>query len=208
MSLSKFYIYVHRRADDNSLFYIGKGNKYRAWSKQGRSEWWNRIVNKHGLAVEIVVHQMTESDAFQLEKDLIDFYKEYVINLTAGGDGGGEWIDPARNSKHSEMMKQRWSSVEYRSKHDFHLKQLHSDPVHRRRISEMMRERHLDPEYTKRVGVAARKKHAKKVQRSDGVIFDSVIDAARAVGAKSHGNIGNAALGKRKNAYGYTWEYI
>ena len=45
------------------------------------------------------------------------------------------------------------------------------------------------------------------VVRSDGVVFDSVSDAARAVGGATT-NISKAISGKRKSAYGFTYEFI
>jgi hypothetical protein len=209
MHLNNFYVYVHRRASDNSIFYVGKGKRYRAWDKQGRSEWWKRIVNKHGLIVEIIIARMEQPDAFQLEKDLIKFYEGNLINQTGGGDGGGVWLDPSRLIRYSEMMKKRWESTEYREKRSRAASAAMMDnPERRQQVSEMLKARHRTPDYTARVAEAARRKHAKKVCRGDGVIFNSVIEAAIAMGATDHGNIGNAARGKRKTAYGYTWTYI
>ena len=86
----QFYVYVHMRSTDDSVFYVGKGSKYRSTSKNGRSEYWHRIVNKHGLIVEIVKDQMTFDEANSYEIYLIAKLREegcILCNLTNGGEG-------------------------------------------------------------------------------------------------------------------------
>lgn len=46
----------------------------------------------------------------------------------------------------------------------------------------------------------------KRIERSDGIVYDSLQDATRAIG-KDASNISKAALGKIKSAYGFTWRY-
>ena len=48
-----YYTYVHRRASDNLIFYVGTGQKRRAWEKRGRNKHWVRTAKKHGIIVEI-----------------------------------------------------------------------------------------------------------------------------------------------------------
>ena len=61
----------------------------------------------------------------------------------------------------------------------------------------------------KRISSTLHKTHWRKkiVKRSDGLIFLSVQDAARAVNG-SAGNIVKNIQGKTKSAYGYRWTYI
>lgn len=86
-----FYVYLHRRATDGSVFYVGKGHGRRAWANNKaskRSAYWHRIARKHGLIVEIVQSGLQEWYAFELERDLIAYYgRESLCNLTDGGDG-------------------------------------------------------------------------------------------------------------------------
>jgi len=87
-STRDFYVYVHRRSTDGSVFYVGKGNGRRAWAKQGRSKYWNNIVTKNGYTVEIVQSGMLEWWAFELEIELIAFYgRDNLCNLSDGGEG-------------------------------------------------------------------------------------------------------------------------
>jgi hypothetical protein len=86
-----FYIYLHSRLDDGIPFYVGKGRSKRAYSKGGRSDFWNSVVTKHGLLVEIIANNLTENEAFLHERRLISFYGRLqngpLINLTDGGEG-------------------------------------------------------------------------------------------------------------------------
>lgn len=86
-----FYVYLHRRATDGRVFYVGKGAGRRAWRKKGRSIFWGRIAKKYGVVVEIAQDGLQEWAAFELECGLIAYYgKEQLCNLTDGGEGVGQ----------------------------------------------------------------------------------------------------------------------
>jgi len=94
------YVYLHKK-DNGSIFYVGKGNGYRAWQKSNRSEYWNRVKNKYGLNVVIFKDNMSDEDALSLEMELIEAIGlKKLTNLTLGGDG-------ALGLKHSEQTKQK-----------------------------------------------------------------------------------------------------
>lgn len=83
-----YYVYVHRRLTDNSVFYVGKGQSRRAWDMQRRNPHWKNIEQRHGRSVEIVIADVQEWYALELEKDLIAYYgRENLCNLTDGGEG-------------------------------------------------------------------------------------------------------------------------
>jgi hypothetical protein len=80
-----FYTYAHY-TPAGRLFYIGKGQRKRAWDKKRRNNYWQNIVSKHGDPVE----WKTEKEAFDHEKFLILCFKEMqfkLANMTDGGDG-------------------------------------------------------------------------------------------------------------------------
>lgn len=85
----RHYVYVHRRASDGRIFYVGKGSHPdRALSRDRRNRHWQAIVAKHGLLVEIVQHFETDALAQQCERDLIAWYgRAHLANMTDGGDG-------------------------------------------------------------------------------------------------------------------------
>jgi len=109
MDMNNFYLYVHRRADDNLPFYVGKGKEERAWWEHGRSAFWRNVRNKHGLKVEIIFEGLTEEEAFQCEKDAILEFRYFgypLVNLTDGGDGPSGWKpSPETRKKMSEAQK-------------------------------------------------------------------------------------------------------
>ncbi len=87
-------VYIHKRNDTNKVFYVGIGkSKYRATEKRGRSEYWKRIVNKHGREVEIIAKDLSWEDACKLEIFLISQYGRLdlktgnLVNMTDGGEG-------------------------------------------------------------------------------------------------------------------------
>ena len=86
----QFYVYVHMKATDDSVFYVGKGTKYRYTTKQGRNQYWNRIVSKHGFVAEIVKSNLSFDEANAYEIELIKQLKGQgcnLCNLTDGGEG-------------------------------------------------------------------------------------------------------------------------
>ena len=63
-----------------TTFYVGKGKNKRAYDNN-RNEYHDRIINKHEYAVVIVKDNLTNEEAYSLERDLIE---EYVFELGYG----------------------------------------------------------------------------------------------------------------------------
>lgn len=97
-----YYVYLHRRASDNKVFYVGKGKGKRAFQTGGRNDRWNKTYKKHGRIVEIVFDGLSQQDAFDIEIDTITemryHYGETLCNMTNGGEG-------ALGAKRSEETK-------------------------------------------------------------------------------------------------------
>lgn len=85
---SRFYVYLHLKPS-GEIFYVGKGTGKRAWSRNLRNRHWRHIVDCHGFVVKIHADGLTESQAFELEKQLIKSHKETskLANVTDGGGG-------------------------------------------------------------------------------------------------------------------------
>lgn len=99
-----YYVYEHIRNDNNTVFYVGKGHKDRAY-KSKRNEHHNRIAEKYGFTVNIVKDRLSEEEGYNLEREIIYDYvfnKGYgidieglrkpnspyqLVNHTLGGDG-------------------------------------------------------------------------------------------------------------------------
>lgn len=82
----RFYVYVHRRASDGTIFYIGKGTGNRAWKtyEYFRSTWHHRVKCKYGLVVEIIKDHLTSDEAYDLEERLISEARvsgENIVNF-------------------------------------------------------------------------------------------------------------------------------
>lgn len=84
----RYYVYLHIRLDNNSIFYVGKGCGSRAWNKHGRNKYWNNIVNKHGYRVEILFDNLTEKESLDCEIDAISELTYFGIKLTNMSSGG------------------------------------------------------------------------------------------------------------------------
>lgn len=67
-----FYVYLHRKKDNDSIFYVGKGKDKRYKSISGRNSHWNNTVLKHGWYSTIVQNKLNEEDALELEEFIID----------------------------------------------------------------------------------------------------------------------------------------
>ena len=93
------YVYLHRRLSDNTPFYVGKGSQRRAWTTTGRNKYWTRVYNKHGLIVEIIFDNLSDDEAYVVEKDCILELNSFGYNLTnlnAGGKGG---LNPSSSTR-------------------------------------------------------------------------------------------------------------
>ena len=91
--MSDYYVYLHKRAHDGVVFYVGKGTKGRSKSKHGRSKHWHNTVNKYGYIIEFVCVGIQEWYASELEVEQIALYGRYdlrqgtLVNFTDGGEG-------------------------------------------------------------------------------------------------------------------------
>jgi hypothetical protein len=66
---NRFYVYCHIKKTDGRCFYVGKGCGNRYKNKGGRSKYWWNIVNKHSFESVILVNNISEEKAFELETD-------------------------------------------------------------------------------------------------------------------------------------------
>lgn len=85
-----YYVYMHTKEDSGDIFYIGAGKGGRAFSKQGRNNYWINIVRKHGYDVFIIKGGLSFSDSRKLEVELIKSVRSMGVklsNLTDGGEG-------------------------------------------------------------------------------------------------------------------------
>ncbi|ABC77999.1 MAG: GIY-YIG nuclease family protein [Clostridiaceae bacterium] len=78
----RYYVYVHK-AQDGTVFYVGKGTGNRAYSKDRQPEWYyyvEKFLNNQ-YNVEIVKDGISEEDALRIEDVLLANHAATVINL-------------------------------------------------------------------------------------------------------------------------------
>ena len=106
MENHQFYVYCHRRKTDGKCFYIGKGKNDRYKTTLGRNQHWWNIVNKHGFETEILVNNITEVKAFELESEFCKQigYKN-LCNIREENGWGGYTMDEETKKKLSKAKK-------------------------------------------------------------------------------------------------------
>lgn len=98
------YVYLHFKKGTDQVFYVGKGCKNRAFDVKGRNQYWEKIVKKYGYDIKIVFKDLTESEAFAKEIELINYYRsigQANTNIRDGGESGKlaeETKDKIRNA--------------------------------------------------------------------------------------------------------------
>lgn len=97
-----YYVYIHKKASNGEVFYVGKGSGRRATHVFGRNDYWTKTYKKYGLIVEYVKTGLSESDAFLLEIETIKKYPN-LVNMNDGGTGQSGLV-------HSEYTKQLLSA--------------------------------------------------------------------------------------------------
>lgn len=143
-----YYVYRHIRLDTNEVFYIGIGSDtykkpfQRAYSAQMRSLFWMAIVAKTEYLVEIVMMDLSKSEAYQKETELIKLYGRRdqdlgtLVNMTDGGDGlNGHAFSDEHRAKISLGNKGKIFSAASRAKMSKAARAKKMTPEHKANIS-------------------------------------------------------------------------
>lgn len=214
-----YYVYLHKRSSDGSVFYVGKGKHNRAWAKRNYNSHWTNIAKKHGLSVEICQDNMTEDDAFLLEMWLIAKIRHEgydLCNKTDGGDGvpgtglvevycsngmrfasmteATDWV--RRNVSDKASIGSIWSCCAGRDKSAYGFTWSYNDDCGE----------YIDP------GERRGQLQSKEVHCSNGMSFSSVKSAAEWLRGNGWPKAGGAGIssccrGVYGTAYGYGWSY-
>lgn len=95
-------VYIHKKATDGTIFYVGIGKPSRAKQKEGRNRYWEKTVAKHGYTIDIVEKNLTWDEACESEIALIELIGRRdlglgsLVNLTDGGEGAYGYISVRR----------------------------------------------------------------------------------------------------------------
>jgi len=226
-----FYVYVHRKATDGSVFYVDKGKGNRAFDKTGRNAYWHRIVNKHGFKSDIVIRFEHEECAFSFEIALIKMHgRKNLCNASNGGEGPSGLIhtieSKAKMSAARIGKKKSKESIEKTA--SSHRGRKRSQET-RDRISEAQRGVKLPPrtdEFKKFISILMTgrvksedekikmsERNSKPVETECGKTFKNANHACEWIHVNgwpkaNQSAISSCARGVKQQAYGYKWKYI
>ena len=213
----QFYVYVHRKATDGSVFYVGKGKGRMIYDKK-RNQHWKHIVNKHGFTADIVMRFESERCAFSFECALIKFYGRFnLCNLTDGGYGVSGMV-------HSEISKSKMSGPRPNAKIYLRGKSMSLEMKEKLSLAKLGKKQSVEHASKSAMAKIGKKQPISAVEKvaslkrvsiynSTGEIFESVTLAAKKLADRtgknvSQGTISMALCGKRKTAYGFSWGYV
>jgi hypothetical protein len=106
----RFYVYEHWRPDKGVCFYVGKGSGTRAYNMSSREPHHKAIRKKlmaMGLSVEIRIFasNLTEVEAFEVERERIAHFRSKGSCLSNITDGGGGTSGHRHTDETKEKMR-------------------------------------------------------------------------------------------------------
>lgn len=222
---NRYYVYLHLKKTDSTVFYVGKGTANRAWNFKHRTNpHWQHIYAKHGCDVVIVARDMPEVCALSLERALIRVYGKTLCNLTDGGEGASGYVHTeVGRKKMSEAWVGRVITDEWRANMSRVRKGKPHSAEHVRKQAQAQMGKTYSDETKAKIGAAQKGKTiseahlaamSKKIECGNGMSFPSVSAAARWVKDEcgfpkaNKTNIIYCLKGVTASAYGFTWRYL
>lgn len=82
-----YYVYAHTKPDE-TVFYVGKGTRGRAWSTHNRNKHWQHTVAKYGHKVVLLADGLTQEQAIEEEAAIIAHFKPFgsLVNILDRGN--------------------------------------------------------------------------------------------------------------------------
>jgi hypothetical protein len=118
---NNYYIYFHINPLKKEVFYVGKGCNKRAFSKNGRNDFWKNIVKKYGYIIDIIEENLTEQESLDREIFYIkkigrkDLGLGPLVNMSDGGENGNNRIRSIKHKNNlSKSLKGRKYTDEYK----------------------------------------------------------------------------------------------
>jgi len=190
-----YYVYLHR-TESGRVFYVGKGQGARAWSRKNRSLNWRKVVKREGLRVEIAYDHLQEWYALELEIETIArFGRSSLVNLTDGGEGvSGRKVSQESRAKMRARKIGKPLTCEHRAALSAATKGVKKSP--------------RTPEHLARLRAA---NVGRKIECSNGLTFSKISDAEKWLRANgfpkaSVGGLHTAAK-NQTSAYGFHWQF-
>jgi hypothetical protein len=222
-----FYVYVHKKASDGSIFYVGKGTGQRSHDFVRRSQHWKHIANKYGVVVEIVQSGLTNDAALKREVQTIsEIGKCHLCNKTDGGEGfSGLVRTDEHRKKIGEAHKGKKKSPEAIVKMAAAITGRKLSEEHKRKLSKAHKGKPKTQEHIKKVAQARiGKNHTEQGKHNIRAAKCKIVccvetrqqffgthhaaEWIRQTNPKaSQAAIARACCKPTKIAYGYHWEY-
>jgi hypothetical protein len=225
------HVYRHIRLDTNMPFYIGIGlddipkRAYEVGKR--RSEFWNRIVNKHGYEVDILFENIPIELAKEKEKEFIALYGRIdlgtgtLCNLTDGGDGCNGW-----KATEETLVKMRAASIyiplppqtpEVKAKRAASLRGQKRTEEQRKNISNSLKGRKVPKELVEKMRATILLPHNIEKRRNQpnckrviciesGIVYRSAAEAGRQLNI-CRSAISQCCLGIRNKAKDLTFKF-
>lgn len=205
---NKFYVYLHKKQSNGSIFYVGKGFGNRCNKTTNRNQYWHNIVKKHGFTVDFIATGLDEELALLVEQEKIDQLRRLgykLCNLTDGGDGvSGLKFSSESLKKLSESHKGIRLSQETRDKLSKIRTGIPKTEEQKRKISLANKGKKKTPHQVKSM-IERLSKNVICVET--GEIFLNAYEAAKKMNISRTG-IGRVCRGERKTAGKYTWRFV
>ena len=149
--MNEYYIYKWYIISTGEIFYVGKGKGKRCYDViHSRNELFKNIINKHvnDTKVDFLYENLTEEEAFKLERQIIKEYWDNGLcraNFHEGGCGGntGKYNDKERSKKLSMAAKKRVGKLNpmYGKTHSEEVRKILSEKNKGKRLSEEHKEK-------------------------------------------------------------------
>lgn len=171
--MKDYYVYLHRKATDGEVFYVGKGRGRRAYLMDSRSDFHKRVVSKYGVKVEIVEDHLQEWYAYELEQNLISYYGKRI-------DGTGSLVNILDSAfVHVDYTEELLRIMSENTKNSFK-----NDPTRKIKNKEHLEKLRNSSDY-KKSHEEFLKSTRKRVTMDNEICFFSIMDAAKFLGKVS-----------------------
>ena len=233
----RFYVYIHRREDNNAIFYVGKGSVNRAYNKSTRNRHWKCIEQACGRVVELIESFETEEEAFQHELFLICSLKVFGVKLANVVEGGGGTTGWKHTIQARDSMSSKRKGAPLQESHANAIRAGVRTPEARAAKRAAQIRRYSDPKQRAltaaiNAGINSRLDVRKKISRSlsetrratgavrpvlcvtTGQKFDCTVDAATWLAekvGKTAKQVRTAIINSIKRggaSHGYQWQYL
>lgn len=104
----RYYVYAWKIRDTGEVIYVGKGSGNRYKTRKRENSYFTRMVNAHDCEPEIILDNLTESEAFEYEKIFIAMFRANGNRLTNIQDGG-EQPPSTKGRQHSKDERRKIS---------------------------------------------------------------------------------------------------